>query len=133
MVSLEKKIITNPKIAMPEEIVDETVNVAIAAIHPIDKGAIRPPLSEINLHIPKNSPGLFFGDKSDPKVRINPLEIPLPIPAIIPTIVRSRYVVEIGIKESEIPSKINEGIAVDFLPNLSISIPAIGNIKASMK
>ena len=62
----------------------------MVANQPMYRGAITPPLSEINLHIPKNSPGRFLGDKSDPIVRINPLEIPLPIPAIIPTIIRSK-------------------------------------------
>ena len=50
------------------------------------KGEAKPPPDqEINLQIPKKGPVDSSGAKSDPKVSIAPLPIPLEIPKIKPT------------------------------------------------
>ena len=62
-------------------------NEKLLATTPITVGPAAPPLSEINLHIPKKPPRLFGGYKSDPSVRTSPLEIPFPTPDKIAAII----------------------------------------------
>ena len=50
------------------------------AINPITLGPAAPPASEISLHIPRKPPLLSGGDKSEPIVSTNPLDIPFPTP-----------------------------------------------------
>ena len=57
-------------------------------------------------------------------VRTIPLPSPLPTPAIMPTARSPAKDFVIGTKASPMASRSRQGTMVDFLPNLSISIPA---------
>ena len=77
---------------MAETEIEEAETVNDWAIAPLIGPPAELPDQPKSLQIPKNDPGLIFGDKSEPSVSIAPEPRPLAKPSSIPTAINPKNV-----------------------------------------